>query len=242
MRNKIVKKLKILIADDEEMLRDLYEMIIETEFSCETTKVSSGSEAINVLKNDPHFDIILSDYNMPEGNGGKIYLFNKTQNNIPFFLFSGGELRDYSEFKDFNEANLLNHFFNKPFAEGEIIKAISKITQDSVESSTGNDEQYIKVKLSYYALHTKTPAEVYIKLNDNKYTKIINANEGNIPDVDLLEHYLKKGIDFIYIERDYFKNFLDDVFNKFQQDLRGEKKQKAIIKFADLIFIRASRA
>ncbi|MDO9181432.1 MAG: response regulator, partial [Bacteriovorax sp.] len=80
-----MKKLKILIADDEEMLRDLYELIIESEFSCETTKVTNGTDAIEALKSQTDFDIIISDYNMPGASGGQLYLFNKSQNNIPFF-------------------------------------------------------------------------------------------------------------------------------------------------------------
>ncbi|MBC7538884.1 MAG: response regulator [Bacteriovorax sp.] len=231
-----MNKLKILIADDEEMLRDLYEMILESEFSCETTKVSSGTDAINALKSSAQFDIIISDYNMPGGTGGQVYLFNKNQTNVPFFLFSGGELGDFNEFKDFHETNRLNQFFNKPFNDRDLLDAVAKINISPAVSEITTNDQFIKVKLSYYALHSKSSAEVYLKLSDNKYTKIINANEDNIPDKDLLEHYLKKDIDYIYVERSFFKLFLNDVFNKFYGNIDGEKKAETLYQVSGLNF------
>lgn len=232
-----MKKLKILIAEDEEILRDLYEMILESEFSCEIIKVSNGVEAIDTLKKDLHIDIILSDYNMPEATGGQIYLFNKNQQNIPFFLFSGGEICDYNELKDFHESNQLNQFFNKPFSDRAFLDAVSKINVEAPAiGDTSINDQYIKVKLSYYAQHTKNAAEVYIKLSDNKYTKIINANEENMPDKDLLGHYLKKGIEYIYVEKSFFRLFLNDMFNKFHENIVGEKKAETLYQVSGLNF------
>lgn len=231
-----MKKLKILIAEDEEMLRDLYEMILESAFSCEIMKVTNGAEAIDALKSDLHFDIIISDYNMPKATGGQVYLFNKGKANIPFILFSGGELCDYNEFNDFHQSNELNQFFTKPFNDRHFVDAILKINTGPNVSAPTIHDQYVKVRLSYYTQHTKNAAEVYIKLNDNKYTKIINHNEDNVPDKDLLEHYLKKGIEYIYVEKESFKHFLNDVFNKFHKNIVGEKKAESLYQVAGLNF------
>ncbi len=124
-----MKKLKILIVDDEEMIQELYEMILETEFDCQFLKAKSGDEAIEKLKEHCEIDLVISDYNMPMGNGGKVYLFNKAQNNIPFFLFSGGELTDYKEFNDFKSVNKDNRFFSKPFNDKEFISAVAQIAE-----------------------------------------------------------------------------------------------------------------
>lgn len=122
-----MKKLKILIADDEEFLQEIYEMILETEYQCQFVRVANGDEAIASLKENPDFDLIISDYNMPGANGGKIYLFNKEHQNVPFFLFSAGELSDYPEFSDFKSTNNLNHFFSKPFNENTLLEATGLI-------------------------------------------------------------------------------------------------------------------
>ena len=67
-------QLKILIADDEEFLQELYEMILETELPCQFIKVFNANNGIEALKSDPTIDLIISDYNMPGSNGGKLYL------------------------------------------------------------------------------------------------------------------------------------------------------------------------
>jgi len=220
-----MSKLKILIADDEEMLRDMYEMILESEFDCEFLKAENGVEAIEFLKNNSHIDVIISDYKMPISSGGEIYLFNKTHNNIPFYLFSGGSVDDYAEFKDFQESNKLNHFFNKPFDSEVLIELIRTISSlPSQSDPMHSTDQFCKVRLAYYVQHVQNAAEVYIKLGDNKYTKIITINEENLADKDLLDYYLKKNIEYIYLERNFFKKFNDDIFEKFNQNIVSEKK------------------
>jgi response regulator RpfG family c-di-GMP phosphodiesterase len=235
-RRKFMKILKILIVDDEEMLRDLYEMIIESEFTCEMTKVANGAEAVDVLNKVSDFDLIISDYTMPKLNGGQLYLFNKTQKNIPFLLFSGGDLQDYAEFQDFYKDNLLNGFFNKPFDERHLLDAIAKIGASFPLTESKPAEEYIRIKLSYYISHTKNAADVYLKLSNDKYVKIINDNVENIPEKDLLEHYLKKGVDYIYVESDFFKKFLNDIFDNFQASVLKEKMPETQLVVSGLNF------
>jgi YesN/AraC family two-component response regulator len=119
-----MKKFKILIVEDEEMLLELFEMLITSEFQCEITTASNGLEAMEFLKLDSDFNLIISDYKMPKANGGDLYHFNSTRHNLPFFLFSGGDLADYSEFSNFHTINTHNRFFNKPFNEKYLIAEI----------------------------------------------------------------------------------------------------------------------
>jgi len=122
-----MKKFKILIVDDEEMLLDLFEMLISGEIDCEITTATDGHEAIKILQTDTDFQLILSDYKMPKVSGGELFHFNKSQQNTPFFLFSGGDLSDYPEFNQFYEINSNNRFFNKPFSEKLLIKEIKRL-------------------------------------------------------------------------------------------------------------------
>lgn len=119
-----MKKFKILIVEDEEMLLDLFEMLISGEFDCEITTATNGNEAINILKMGSAFDLVISDYKMPKASGGDVYRFNSTRHNSPFYLFSGGDLDDYPEFSDFQKTNRANRFFNKPFNEKNLITEI----------------------------------------------------------------------------------------------------------------------
>lgn len=122
-----MKKFKILIVEDEEMLLDLFEMLITSEITCEITTASDGLQAIRTLDADHDFQLIISDYKMPKCSGGELYKHVKDHYNIPFYLFSGGELEDYKEFCDFKTNNPDNRFFNKPFNEKELISEIKKL-------------------------------------------------------------------------------------------------------------------
>lgn len=122
-----MKRFKILIVEDEEMLLDLFEMLISSEVDCEITTASNGHEAMDILNQDGDFQLVISDYKMPRVSGGELYRYNSTRHNIPFFLFSGGDLEDYPEFSDFFKTNVNNRFFNKPFNEKLLITEIKRL-------------------------------------------------------------------------------------------------------------------
>ena len=124
LKKNYMKNFKILIVDDEEMLLDLYEMLISDEIDCEITTASNGYEAIKILEIDQDFQLILSDYKMPKASGGDLFNFISNRKTIAFYLFSGGDLSDYPEFNNFNNINPNNRFFSKPFSEKLLIKEI----------------------------------------------------------------------------------------------------------------------
>jgi DNA-binding NtrC family response regulator len=122
-----MKKLKILIVEDEDMLLELYENSILDALDCQIIKAINGQLAIGILKTSADFDLIISDYKMPSGTGGDLYNFNSTGHNIPFILLSGGYLEDYPEFANFNKLNSKNRFLNKPFKVAMLINEIKTI-------------------------------------------------------------------------------------------------------------------
>jgi CheY-like chemotaxis protein len=102
-------------------------MLISGEIDCEITTANDGHEAIKMLEVDQDFQLILSDYKMPKVSGGELFNFNSARQNIPFFLFSGGDLSDYSELDNFYTINPNNRFFNKPFSEKLLLKEIRRL-------------------------------------------------------------------------------------------------------------------
>ncbi len=76
-----IRKLKILIAEDDEVSEILIESYIK-KFSKEILKVRTGVEAIEVCRDNPNIDLILMDIQMPEMGGyeatQQIREFNKT--------------------------------------------------------------------------------------------------------------------------------------------------------------------
>jgi signal transduction histidine kinase/CheY-like chemotaxis protein len=75
-----MKKLKILIAEDDEASKEFLSVIIEP-FAREIICVETGTEAIEACRNNPDFDLVLMDILMPELDGyeasKQIRQFNK---------------------------------------------------------------------------------------------------------------------------------------------------------------------
>jgi two-component system nitrate/nitrite response regulator NarL len=61
--------MKILIADDHDMLRDVLIQFLETEGGFQTVGVCTFDEAAARIEADDPYDLILLDYNMPGMNG-----------------------------------------------------------------------------------------------------------------------------------------------------------------------------
>ncbi|MCZ6675031.1 MAG: response regulator [Verrucomicrobia bacterium] len=82
--------LRVLLVDDEIFIREMGSDVLSM-LGCISTVASDGLEAWNIFKEDPTaFDIIITDYNMPEMTG--IDLASKVYNmrpNMPFILSTG---------------------------------------------------------------------------------------------------------------------------------------------------------
>lgn len=81
----------ILLADDEEMLRDLLAELLESN-GYNVIRVSSGVEAIRVLTEEIKADLLILDYNMPELDGVETIQIIRSKNfKMPIILSSGSE-------------------------------------------------------------------------------------------------------------------------------------------------------
>lgn len=61
--------MRVLIADDHDLLRDTLVLFLENEGSMETEAVGTFAQAAERIQNEPPYDLILLDYNMPGMNG-----------------------------------------------------------------------------------------------------------------------------------------------------------------------------
>lgn len=121
----MIEKLKgktVLIVDDEPMLRQ----IIEDEFldiGAKTLIGESGASALEVFKNN-EVDLILSDFNMPNGNGAWLLEeIKKSGKKVPlFFIISGFETSRSPHVSD----PLILEVFNKPMDIDTVLATICK--------------------------------------------------------------------------------------------------------------------
>ncbi len=85
---------KILIADDDEMVRNAVEKILYL-FNHDIVAVQSGYEVLDNV--DDSFDVIILDINMPDLNGfDTLELLNKQKCDIPVLFLTGQGSMDYA--------------------------------------------------------------------------------------------------------------------------------------------------
>jgi len=118
-----IKKLKILIAEDDENSEKLISLIVK-DFSRELLKVRTGNEAIEICRTNSDTDLILMDIQMPEMDGyeatRQIRQFNKDVIIIAQTAYGLSGDREKAI-----EAGC-NDYITKPIKKVELLSIISK--------------------------------------------------------------------------------------------------------------------
>jgi DNA-binding NtrC family response regulator len=117
--------MKFLIVDDEPDILEL----MEEEFKFlgyDIMTASSGEEAIELLKQF-QFDIVISDYRMPKGNGLFVLNYVNSIKPKPLFLFVSGQA-DLSLDECIKAGAKM--FFSKPFDLDTLTKEIKNLVNN----------------------------------------------------------------------------------------------------------------
>lgn len=117
------------MVEDEPLLREIYVESLKDEGIENVSEADNGIIAIEKLRNEK-FDLIISDYLMPHANGGEVYLFNKTNSNIPFILISATDTSFFPEFYDYQKTNPLNLSLMKPLKTELLLSHLQKILEE----------------------------------------------------------------------------------------------------------------
>ncbi len=82
---------KILLVDDEHsILQTLSELIVK-QFGPIVEVATSAVEAMKKLEKSKDFHVVVSDYNMPDGNGLELANYMESKNLRSYFILFSGE-------------------------------------------------------------------------------------------------------------------------------------------------------
>lgn len=85
--------IEILLLDDEPDLQQMtYEQLTAQYKNINITSASSGNEGISLLTSGQKFDFIISDYNMPNGNGVDLLKFKAAFGYPGYFILYTSQL------------------------------------------------------------------------------------------------------------------------------------------------------
>ena len=114
---------KVLYVDDEVMNLFLFENLLANNFDIETTK--SPEKGLEIVKENPGFDVVISDMKMPGMNGLEfIKQAKEFYNKCPYLILSG--YHKIPEIEDALEEGLICNFLQKPFEVEEISATIHR--------------------------------------------------------------------------------------------------------------------
>jgi CheY-like chemotaxis protein len=114
---------KVLLVDDEALLIELIQFELERNHY-EVKFAGGGHEGLKIFESE-HFDIVVTDVRMPEGDGIELMKSaKKMRPNVPVILVTG--------FSDYSKQELLelgaSAVFYKPIAFSDIVDKVTELT------------------------------------------------------------------------------------------------------------------
>ncbi|MDW8190754.1 MAG: response regulator [Pseudobdellovibrionaceae bacterium] len=192
--------MRVLIVDDEEELRELYELILSQKYSLQTHFAGSGQEAVRLLDDlGTSVELVVSDFNMPNGNGDLVYDKAKTLG-IPFILVTSDRREDHPEF---SSAQLFA-FIQKPFNEEEMFQAVERLMEEK--------RQYIPLSLHTLLKIGNLKTPIYLRLPSGKMVKVFN--QGDQFSRNSFDHWNAKNVAHFYVHRNDFIPLISEFKNQ----------------------------
>lgn len=204
--------MRILLIDDYDDIREVLSLILQGIYDCEIVEKASGNSAINLLKQDQKFDLVISDYNMPDGNGGKVYTYlreNKIQ--IPFILLSSDGLDTHSEF----DSKILLDHVSKPFTDDIIETIINRLLKTPKPNK--EVQKYLGIPIGLLSKIKDLRHSLYLKISEDKYVKVLTENA--LFDEEEFKRFKDKNVQYLYLEKQY----IGDFFIIYQKSMLSEE-------------------
>ncbi len=181
MKNKALKKLRVLFVEDEDNIARLLKSAIGDSFYS-FTLAKDGKEGVEkFLQISP--DIVITDINMPRMSGLEMAKeLKKINQNIPVIILSAFSERE----KLFNAIDVgVAKYFLKPYDPDEILEYISSIA-DELGSKVVELCDGFSFNKTSHALY-KDKRFVALSKNENKFITLLVENENNILDDETIK-------------------------------------------------------
>lgn len=198
--------MRVLIVDDEGDLRELLAFFCQGQGFSDVVFAESGKEASKVFDQNADIGLILSDYNMPEGNGGEFWTHVQASGRKPLFiLFSARTLGELPEF----QAQAPFAFFSKPpnwkELKGVLATAQARLAgaKQAQQASKGPDiflEGYVRLGIHVLEWLNSAPSEMFLRLGAGNYIRFFQSGQTFV--ADDFNHLRSKKLDCVYVRKE----------------------------------------
>lgn len=153
--------MKILVVDDEELIRNVIKEYCENEHY-EVIEADNGSEAIDLIKIN-NFDLIILDIMMPKLDGFSACKEIKKIKNVPIIMLSARS-EEFDKLMGFELG--IDDYLTKPFSPKELIARIKAVTKRNKNES--DEFRYEDLKVDFKS-HTVMIDNKEINLTPKEY-------------------------------------------------------------------------
>jgi len=210
---------KVLIAEDNEHILDIFVATISGLTEREVISFNCGKDLINYVgQNHNEIGLIISDLYMKNGSGLDIFNFlyyNKI--NIPMAYITVEKKERIPSFEKFLQYNNKNTYFTKPISRNTLEDLFNKVFPElGIEKIHDAKSIFEYTKIAFFKLPVKIiiPVDFHLRLSDERYIILFQAKT-IIEDNDYLK-YKNKNITHFYIKNrdmDRYINYYLDTLN-----------------------------
>ena len=228
----ITKQLNILYIEDDPNIAEIYTMMIKELF--ENVEVEWFYDCIKAkqeIKNNPtKYDLIISDFKIPNGSGAEIFqLVNGQMLGIPFIILSGFDCSNNPEFAGFFNSHVHNAVLVKPASIDDLKEKIQWCLQSETDilkiynKSIISSDEKVPIGSDVFLRLNTIPCNVYLKLSDGKFVKVINKFE--MFEKSLIQKLILKGINHFYVNRSELSQYSDTVISTLTTSIKMKKSK-----------------
>ena len=178
-------------------------------------------------------------HNAEKMNAEEFYLFAKKKSEKTNFLIISDEKVDsLPGLSGFTTDRKFNEIIPLSTSTSQLTQKIAEIYKDKTNLNfTYEEVEYKKIRTSYFLRFNKTLCDVYVKLSEEKYVKIIK--KGDIYTRQDIRKWIGKKMKFLYIENEDFEEFKEEYartpFLVMDKDLSLESSEEASLAAIELV-------
>lgn len=198
--------MNILIVDDEISIRQLLVICLESLFkNINIFEANNSKDAIRICGEQKKIDAIVTDFEMPGGNGDKLINFlsdQKFQGKV--ILYTSNTLQTFSGVSQ-SLASLVHLYLQKPLSYKELNQKIKNFFQLEISL------EFQPIRTAYFFRYNRTLVDIFLNI-DNRFIKIINKDDYyEKKDID---KYIHKNVKSLYVRVGDIEVFTDRVGKK----------------------------
>jgi response regulator RpfG family c-di-GMP phosphodiesterase len=207
--------MKVLIADDVPDIREIIMLMIDSHYEVTWVEASDGLEAVHKIQSEGPFDLVISDYNMPGKNGGKVLQeLRKLYPRCPFILVSTESHLTFPELKDDTHIDSIN----KPFNEELLLSKLKILGEKNTAKNW--KEGYVPLSLETLKKISMVGCPLFLRLGENHYLKVLKA-DAPFSDSEA-QRFQGKSVTHLYVELIHYSEVLSryrkDIFSQLEWD------------------------